>query len=382
MRVLPSSLRFPDLPHWHDAEEYSESVARLLIRAYDHLNRAPGELRSYGRAFDLLAQAYSENMSIRQRVHVCYVLGKACMAIGQAPLAYDYFSEAIELLLDPEDHIDDIKALLHMAFFRATASSWQLKYREAANDLLECRDILRALQEADVTALATFAVNVLADLAGFEFMLERYGKAMEHLAEAGTLLPGIPQGELGPAHVHWVWALLHRWRGDLPRALHSAHIAATLYASADSPVSFGRLQTVIGEVSLDLAEFFPEGDARNSYIMLSTPYTAQALDLARSNADTTGGHLATMLDARLTRLRGDGGNRVPLYECVIRYARSQKDIALLTTAHTQLGYELNARGDAEQASVCFREALASCERTEVSALGVWARRALRQSAGT
>jgi tetratricopeptide (TPR) repeat protein len=305
-----------------------------------------------------------------------YVLGKACMAVGEATLAYEYFSEGVLLLLDNEDHINDIKALLQLAFFRSTASSWRLRYREAADDLLDCREILRTLNETDVTAMLTFEVDVLADLAGFEFMFEEYDEAMGHLQEAGRLLGQVPRNELGPAHVHWIWALLHRWRGDLPQALLSAQSAATIYTVGDSLVSLGRLQTVVGDIALDLAEYFPEGDVRDSYIMLSTPYVAQALNLAISNADITGEYLALMLNARRTRARGYGSVDVSLYDRAIRHAERYGDIALLTNVYTQLGQEFGAKGDGEQAAVCFGKALSTCEKSDVSALGIWARRAL------
>src|SRR5205823_4055465 len=114
--------------------------------------------------------------------------------------------------------------------------------------------------------------GVLTTLASFEFMAARHSEATGHLDEARGRLASLPRCDMGYATVDWISALLYRWRANPEPALKLALAAADVYRKADIPNSNARIQAVVADVALDLAQYYPPGDARSAFLTIADPY--------------------------------------------------------------------------------------------------------------
>lgn len=371
--MLASSLRFPDRRVWHRARHYSPEFAAILARAYQELKSAPGHIEAYARAHDLILPWLGLRVSKRQLMHACYVLGMAYMALGEAGLAHEALTRGLELA---EHNVRDELAAAQLASLRAAASSWLLRYHDAAMDLRHALAVVSDERETPAPSTAAFQLATLADLAGFEFMLTDYEHAIEHTSHAERLLGSAGNPATEHAIVEWDWALLHRWRGEPHEALRHALAASEIYAGDNDLRSWGRIQTVLADIALDLAEFYQGGDARDAYIAMADPYIERALALGRLEADPVGAHLAKLAHARLLRVAGYDESITATVTAAIRDALHWRDASLISVAYTTFGNDLAARGDREGARFCFGEVLEAVAGTDLPAMAVWAFRAL------
>lgn len=370
--MLATSLRFPDQPGWRGAKNYSPAVAEALTRAYQHLKRGPALLRAYADAHDTISPWLGASMSRRQRMHATYVLGAAYMAVGEAQLAIGAYTAGLELAtLVLRDH----RASAELAYLRASALAWQLRYRAAAADLRDCLALVRALPGIPTRPTLAFELTVLGSLAGDEFMFGDWTGATERLQQAEVLPIIARYAPIARATVDWIWALLYRWRGAAQEALHHALVACEGFASADAPMSAGRLQTIVADLALDLARFFPLGSARDGYLAFAQPYYLRAAALARTMADPVGADLAALAQARATII-GRLGPAQGLILPAIRDSDRYHDRSLAAAAYTTLGADFEMRGDYDGARICFDEVCGMAEGTDVATMAVWAKRAL------
>jgi tetratricopeptide (TPR) repeat protein len=366
-------LLFPDLPAWESADGYSPEVAKVLSNAYRHLRHISARLDTFANVYQLVIGHIDHLMSARQRMHASYLLGSACMAIGEPALALDYLGEALEIATLG---LEDAKASAVLAYLHGIAHSWLLQYREAADDLCDVLDIVRALAEESSPKTSAFELTVLGNLAGFEFIVTEYEKSMQHLREATPLLRQRKDHMLGVGTIEWIWALIYRWRGKTSEALHRALVASEYYASGDAPASLGRIETIVAEIALDQAEFFGRGDSHSAFLTIAGPYVHRGLALARESHDAMGECLALLTQARLSRVAKRNEDRIPDLERIIKTARRAGDGALLASSMTELGHELILRSETSSALRCYHKAVLLAETCGTPAMGRYAERAL------
>jgi tetratricopeptide (TPR) repeat protein len=370
--MLASSLRFPDRPAWRKAKNYSPAVADALTQAYEHLKWGPTHSRAYCDAYDTIVPWLTARMSKRQQMHAYYVSGKAQSALGETGLAVTDLTHGLELAAL---YLRDHRAMAQLAHLRAIAYSWQLQYRAAVTDLHDCLAIVRSLRRYATAPTRAFELTVLRNLAGFEFMCSNFDEAREHLQQAQAIPHSSAQDILDRSATHWITALIERWRGSAMDALQQAQIACEGYREANDSRSLGRIQIIIADIALDLALFFPPGDIRDSYITLALPYGQRAAMLAHSSDDLVGADLAQLVQARAAIISRRESSSAQIVQ-VIRDAERYHDASLEASAYTALGYDFDGQGDIEAARLCFREVAHMVEDTDISALGVWAKRAL------
>jgi tetratricopeptide (TPR) repeat protein len=371
--MLDSSLLFPDLPAWQNADSYSPSMAEVLRQAYRHLRSTPKCLDAFARVHHLLSAHLDDLMSARQRMHAYFLLGTACLAVEEWCLALEYLDEALEIAtLGLQDAI----ASAQLAYLHATAHLALMDYRGAADDLGDTLNILRALGEDVESHIRVFELTVLGRMAMAQFVLADYDAASRFLSEAEPLLIFREQNIAGAGTVEWIWALIRRWQGQAPLALQHALVASGCYEVADAPNSYGRIQAVSAEIMLDLAEYFGGGDAHHAYLEMAAPYIHRAVALARESYDPMGECLALLARTRLSRLQSQNEDRTQTLEHLIKVGERASDRALVTQALTALGHEAASLGHISSALGCYRKAVTTASESNIPAIGRWAERAM------
>jgi tetratricopeptide (TPR) repeat protein len=371
--MLDSSLLFPDLPAWQNADSYSPRMAQVLRQAYQHLRSSPERLDAFARVHHLLFTHLDDRMSARQRMHAYFLLGSACLAVDESRLALEYLGEALEIAtLGLQDAI----ASAQLAYLHASAHIMLLDYRGAAEDLGDTLDILRALGEDVSPNIRVFELTVFGRMAIAQFVLADYDAASRYLTDAEPLLVFREQNIAGAGTVEWMWALIRRWQGLAPEALQHALIATSCYKSADAPNSYGRIQAVSAEIMLDQAEYFGAGDAQYAYLEMAAPYIHRALALARDSCDPMGECLALLARTRLSRLQGHNEDRTQTLERIISIGKRASDASLVTQALTVLGHEAASLGHISSALGCYHKAVKTATDHNIPAMGRWAERAM------
>jgi tetratricopeptide (TPR) repeat protein len=371
--MLDSSLLFPDLPAWQNADSYSPSMAEVLRQAYRHLRSSPQCLDAFARVHHLLFAHLDDLMSARQRMHAYFLLGSACLAVDESSLALEYFGEALEIsTLGLQDAI----ASAQLAYLHATAHMARMDYRGAADDLRDTLDILRALDGDVAPHIRVFELTVLGRMAMAQFTLADYDAASGFLSQAEPLLIFREQNIAGAGTVEWMWALIRRWQGLAPEALQHALVASDYYGAADAPNSYGRIQAVTAEIMLDQADYFGSGDAHSAYLKMAAPYIYRAVALARESCDPMGECLALLARTRLSRLQRKNEDRTRTLERIINIGERAGDGALLSQALTAFGHEAAAQGQISSALACYRRATKIASESNTPAMGRWAERAL------
>jgi tetratricopeptide (TPR) repeat protein len=372
--MLDSSLRFAVRRAWREDTDHSDSVSSALIRAYLLLKRHPSQVASFLDAFDLLAPHVPYAMSLRQRMHLFYILGCALMAADEEADAATCFELALDVA---QCELYDPKASAELLYLRAMAICRLLRYRDAAETLMTCLTLLGELPPAERTpATEEFEITVMTTLASFEFMSALYTEATEHLGEARARLAGCGDDAVGRATVDWIEALVYRWRAQPEPALKLAMAAADVYSTADIPNSNARIQAVVADVALDWAQHYPSGDARSAFLTIADPYIRRSHRQARTAHDDAAQGLAELAAARFSRLAHRNEDRIARIEEVIRYASRTNDVTLLAPAYTELGHEFSGRGLLASSRNCYQSALDILRHQQAAAMGVWAERAL------
>lgn len=373
---MPSfSLRLPDAPRWHVERDYSPAVARALTLAYAYLRRNGRQLKGYSCAANCVRPIVDLPMSARQRTRVAFVLSLAPAAAGDYCTSLFWLDEALDLASQMPDQGD----LIDLLYLRGPLNRAVLHFSEAVEDYQDCLALLRADGNETTPTDAAFELEVVSQLAGFEFFLARYESAERLLQEARGLAPLVaqaPEHRIVAATLAWLEAHLYRWRGQPELALRPAAAAAEVYTEASSPASAARSQMMVADVALDLAERFPDGMDRYGMLRVARPHVQLGLRLARAAHDEIGQGMARLTQARYSRLAGRNEDRIALIEQVARTAQQRDDEALLAQAFTALGDELAALGEEESALNRYREVLAVLDGSDVPALGIWAHRAL------
>ncbi len=254
---MNSPIDLPDRSDVSHERGYSAAAAGTLAHARAFLDARKlvrtAELECVTARLKCLA---SKPMSRHQRLALRVLLGRAANA-GEAcdlDLAITSLNQALQLAKELRDAPASARCMYHLA-------------------------------------AASLELDVLCALAGQEFLLAHYEAAEQHLAAAGRLADTAPEPRLGAATILWVSALIQRWQGEPTCALASAAQAADILHAARDRRNAGRLQSVIAEIALDLAETFsadPSAAARRAFTTMAGTCVERAQRLAHETGDAIG----------------------------------------------------------------------------------------------
>jgi hypothetical protein len=367
--AMRSSLDIPDLTAWRRLPGYSDLVARLLIQAYRLLDHQPV------RAAELVAPTFALTMALPQRLRVFYLHARGFAALNLRTACLEALDDACAVA----DALDDVSALSALLYLRASSNYLLFRYRAAAEEFRACLALLRlqALNGQPVAALDV--AHVLTHEANIRFHLGDYAAAERLLGQARKLVPRGAGQSAEAAMIHWLQALLHRWRGEPEPALAQVQFAARIYQQRGPSASLVRIQAIAAEAALDLAQ--QQSGCTMSSLMLESA-TAQldlALQASQQVGDAPGEVLIRLIQTRAGRLRHENLGRVGLIEVLARDGRQLRDDALLAHAFTALGDELVALGEQESGLNSYRQVMGLLDGSEVPALAIWARRAYHQT---
>lgn len=377
------SLRISDHPRWRNDDDYSSDVAAALSLAYQDLKSQPHKTEAFLSAYKRVIAHVRSSMSVRQRLHVCYVLATAYIADDE----YGLGLRMLDTGLDLAESLHDDGALIELLYLRGSAYRALSLFREAADDYAVCIAILRDQteeyeeyqNEEPATVDPALELQLLVQLSGFEFMLMRFDVAETLLSQAERLIPQVPGCSMEAATIGWIRALLCRWSGAPERALRYAIATEDVYATAEQAASASRIQTIVADTALDLAETFPNGvrsDAGAACARLANRYAKRALASSRKVKDEGGLGVALLACARYDLMRGRNVDTRANIERVIRMAERLDDACLRVDAQTALGREIEARQNLDSALSAYRSARETAIAYNVQAMGVWAQRAI------
>jgi tetratricopeptide (TPR) repeat protein len=352
--------------------------ARKLVRTAE-LERVTARLKCLA----------SKPMSRHQRLALRELLGRAANA-GEAcdlDLAITSLNQALQLAKELRDAPASARCMYHLGCVQRGRRG-KTHHAQAAKYFADSLAIIERLRDspatecAGATAAASLELDVLCALAGQEFLLAHYEAAEQHLAAAGRLADTAPEPRLGAATLLWVSALIQRWQGEPTCALASAAQAADILHAARDRRNAGRLQSVIAEIALDLAETFsadPSAAARRAFTTMAGTCVERAQRLAHETGDAIGIQQANLYRARHSRMCHRSEDRRTAIDTVLRYAEKHGDSLLATQAYTSLGHELEANGDRGSATNTYRKALKAAEQSGAPAYTVWPLRELRRA---
>lgn len=373
--MLHSSLDRPHDPFGAPEPGYSIDVERRLISAYRSLVSSATAAPSFARARQLALGALNEQMSVRQRMRVFYVLGTALIA-GDDTETIERGIEYVQQAMAVAASIPDWLAWVELSYLAGSAKSSVLKYAEATRFYTAGLATAQSIQENDGDVLTDLEYSLLLGTAYAKYLLGESDAAARLLVASR----GLTASSLIPLHatgsMYWMEALVLRWDAQPEEALVCALKANDIYERATTPterLSYGRLQTVITDIALDVVERLPPGTGRDAMLAFSEPLTQRASAVARRFDDTIGGHLATLTQARWNRM---AGRDIATHEAIWRVVGAAEDIgdaALQAQAHTAFGYDLLARGWRDAGLNSFRQTLKDLRSTQIPAMGKWAR---------
>lgn len=373
--MLHSSLDRPWDSFGSPEPGYSLSVEWRLARAYRHLVAGASQPSSYSRAHDLALQCQNLAMSVRQRMRVFFVLGSALIAsddTDSVERGVEYAQQAMTVA----ESIPDWLAWIELAYLAGSAKSSILKYADATHFFIAGLSTAQSIQADDGDVVTDLEFSLLLGTAYAKYLLGESAAATRLLIATRGLSGSslVPVRAIGT--LDWMEALALRWDGQPEEALVCALKANHLYERATTPserLSYGRLQTVIMDIALDIVERLPAGTGRDAMLLFSEPLAHRARSVAQGYDDTIGGHLATLAQARWNRV---AGRDVATHEAIWRVvgaAENIGDAALQAQAHTAFGYDLLSRGWRDAGLNSFRQTLRDLRSTQIPAMGKWAR---------
>lgn len=369
------SITLPDHSGWHQDTGYSPLMADILTQAFTLIRRSSHDAAGFARALAVIRPFLDAPMCRHQRLRVFYLVALARSAIGHQDAALFWLDEMLNLA----DQVRDTSDLADAYHLRGGINRALSRLRDASADYRTCLALLDDQAERNplAPAQATNAVKVRAELAGFEFFLGHYELAQHLTHEARLLLHHDISHTIEEATISWIQSLLDRWAGRPEQALEHARLAADVFTELGSPASAARIQTVLADTILDIAERIPTGSERERVLKRSWPHIQLALSLAKEAQDQPGLGPARLARLRYLRLRGADQPRLPTIEHIARLGERLADEGLIAYAFTAMGDELLASGDRNGARAHYRDALGVLDGSDVSAVGKWALRALR-----
>ncbi len=365
---------------WHGEEGYNLEVAGALREASRQL--AQGSTAARLLAFNSIAGVLDAEMSSHQRLAILYVAALALASDDPPTRALEVIDEALELAL----RLGVERAQGALLFLRASVDQFILQVPDAVEDLRLCLDVITAQSELRELSPAELNTRLQAylRLAQSEFLIGHYDDTERLLNWAKTLIPRAPDNVKASSLLAWTQALLLRWRGEYELALTAAMEAADGYARHSQPGMVSRIQGIVGEIALDLAERCKHTDqplACAAFLSLAEPYIQRAIEIAAANDYGSSETMAFITHARLGLLRGDKQDRTGFLQEHAQRAAKHQDVAVMAQAYTQLGREYEAQSDILAARKWYRRAVEILQESQMTALGVWSQRALWRLGG-
>lgn len=364
---------------WQYETDYSEEAGAALREAYGLLAHTTSDSQTtpWSNVHQTLRAIATQRMARPQYRNLCFLMGMAQASLDQPAEALAWLENSCDLSVE----LEDPAAIAEIAFLCGCLARNQLHLSTATHYFEVSLAAFQQIPEVEQSENVDTAFGIWIQLAFGAFYQAHFDETTSYLEKARQLFPHSSSQAQSRADIEWIEALLNRWRGHSELALSQALACAEVIAQQASPPSAARAKLLVAETALDCAESMGLGSemqrASRLYITLATPYVQDALGLARSVQDSGGLGLALLAETRLSRLEGRDSPRVATIEHVFDVARQIGDIALLTQAHTALGDEFRFAGEKEAALACYRESLTALEPSDISALGVWPRRAIQ-----
>jgi hypothetical protein len=374
----PNSLHWPGDPRWRDEPAFSSEVADLLTTAYACLARAHVRADAYVLAHRHSSACLPKVMSLRQRVQTYY-------ALGSAYIGGEMEEQGVPCLVTAIGHAEelgDLGACAEIAFLAGSVERARSHYPIAVEYQSYSLANLSALNSDGAAWDIDLEVDVLLALATAHFLLAHIETAQEFIDEIERRSMLIRPDDTRSGALEWLRANLFRWNGQPERALRHAMVAAGLYDGFDSlsaERAHGRLNAIIAEIALDLAEVLPTSGylhGQDALLTFAAPYIERGVTIARKLDDKAGEDVAILVRLRHQRFTAADTDRIVTIERIARQAEQRGDPPTICHAKTALGYELLMAGDTDAALVVFRQAVDLSHLYEMPANGTWAYRAL------
>jgi hypothetical protein len=374
--MLRSSLHVPDAPGWRHEVGYAPTLVAPLTKAYHYLKAARHAPDGYFHAFVAVLPYQSQPMSVRQRLHVEYVLAQAYSGEHAYPQALDRLDAAAEMAL----FLHDLAAFAEVSFLAGAVCHQLVAFVDARGYYLDALAALRSLDQGTGPVDAALEIELLSRIAALNCELANFDHAAARLREAHLLLATwAPEAQAQQATLVWLEAVVTHWRGQPDQALPLAIAAADTLTRVGSANAAGRIQALVAEIALDFAETFPLAEQprlREAFVRQARPYAERAIQCAREANDLTGAEVAHLVVQRCRRLSGRSSNGLQVAEGIVRKARRLGDMALLGRAYLSLGEELALRGAREGARTSYAAARHLFEEHDLRALRLWPNRML------
>lgn len=380
--TLPSSLRIAPPRVGGDEHAYSLVVANALTRFHRLLSEAghtPSSIHQISQASKELRAYQQKPMAVRQRLLLEYLLAWATAQEGDLRAALIH----LDASLVQAERLRDWRAYCELAWRAGIAGQRLGFYVDAHCYLNESLGAIHNLVQHGDSPDNNLRFDLHLRLASVNFELALFAEASRHLKEAAMLLRSLgAQAYRQAASLSWIQALLYRWKGQLPAALDSAMLAADDLERAAPSGALARIQLVVVETALDLAERFthaplaPSSRGYATYMDVTNRYIHASMQLTQEATDPVDAMISRLLVHRWRRLGHIGGNHVAAIESVAHDAEILGEMGVVGRAHTALGDEHIAQGEHEAALTCYRRASDILERHKFRALAILPRRAL------
>lgn len=376
--MVRSCLHVPDATTWHDDDAYSPSVARLLSDAHMRLSVLQQSTSSSVLSVlpdSLLRPALGWRMSKRQRLLTYYLL--ACSAVAREEFgdAITWIDEASSLATE----LLEVGALAELSWLRGSACQGLQRFADAADASWDYLVLLRDPRVGVGPDDVATEVETRVTVAKWEFLQGDYTLTESVLSEADALVFGRAEFEAFRLDIAWIRVMLHRWRGEASLAMPIAMEVAEAPAIRNSPKACGRIETIVADLSMDRAETFTDDPAsyiRASCLTVAGKYLRSSEAALQDAQDVGGAAMARLARVRYSRMTGGNDDRLAMLGALEQIGRSTSDDSLVIQALTARGEELMARGEREPGLAAFRQAVDLARHSQVTAMGMRARRAL------
>ena len=307
-------------------------------------------------------------MAKQQRIHMDFALALCYLGEEEIALALGSLDNALE----EGRMLGDLPAQIQLNHLSGLARFAGTQFSHAQENFLAGLEMLYAINDSVSFSGWDLIIELLTRLGALEYELGFFTDSEQFLREASSLLTArTPEDSMSAATIAWNFIQHHRSHGNLEHALKTAQSAGAIFAEREMPTASGRLQTIVADVALDLAESFSleaETDARIAYITLARPYAQRGIEQTKSAGDLIGEGLARLAALRLDRLRGKERNRLASLNALERKARSIGDPALIGRLWTAQADEFAAAGNIEWARNRYYKAQRHLEEYELMAM--------------
>jgi hypothetical protein len=358
--------------------DFSLDIARHLRRIYAR----PVDVRFRG-AHVVLEPLLDQPMGLRQRIRAWRAAAAAHQYEGGVAWGADYFDVALvdaQKLGDPSAFAVLGLEQTHLHYVSHSIVS----ARDYALDALEAFSALPDATLPMAPDVSGFGLTLLWELATQHFLLEEHTIALDYVENARRLARSGESPHHREASIAWAAALIYRWLQRPIAALAAAREGTLLFERYQFglPEERARMAVVLAEVAMDAAEHLSptEDDVAGTMTVHlleeASRYLYSALiGLARAD-DYLGLARARLVETRLSRLMQTAVDRETLYTEIEQIALVTGDRPLECQVWTERGDNLRASEQESGALACYRAALDAIARSDASAMGMWARRAL------